>query len=86
MRHSHFWTLVEEEFGGPYGRLLVRDHVLRGLGGRTGEQALADGVAPRDVWVALCEELEVPAARRWGRPLRPGQPGYVAPDEGRRRV
>jgi hypothetical protein len=80
MRVSRFRTLVEEEFGGPYGRLLLRDHVLVALGGRTPEQALADGEEPRAVWVALCEDLDVPKAHRWGRPLRPGQPGYVPPD------
>ncbi|MFN8076939.1 MAG: DUF3046 domain-containing protein [Kineosporiaceae bacterium] len=80
MRHTQFWTLVEEEFGGAYGRMLVREHVLRGLSGRTAEQAIADGVPVREVWLALCEELEVPPARRWGVPLQPGQRGYVPPD------
>lgn len=85
MRVSQFWTLVEGEFGGPYGRLLVREQVLPALRGRTAEQALADGVDPRQVWSVLCEEMDVPVARRWGPPLRPGDPGYVAPAAPRRR-
>lgn len=75
MRHSDFWRLVDEEFGAGYGRTLVRDQVLGGLGHRTGEQALAAGEAPRTVWLALCDEMDVPQERRLGRdetaPQRP---------------
>jgi hypothetical protein len=67
VRHSEFWTLVDDEFGRAYGRTLVRDHVVGALGHRTAEQALAAGEDPRAVWFALCDELEVPPARRWGR-------------------
>ena len=67
MRQSEFWTLVDDEFGRGYGRTLVRDHVVGGLGHRTAEQALAQGEDPRTVWFALCEELQVPPERRWGR-------------------
>jgi hypothetical protein len=67
VRHSQFWTLVDDEFGRGYGRTLVRDHVIAGLGHRTAEQALAAGEAPRTVWFALCVEMEVPPERRWGR-------------------
>ena len=66
MRHSEFWTLVEDEFGSAHGRALVHDHVLRAMGYRTAEQALAGRSDPRDVWLALCEELDVPPERRWG--------------------
>ena len=67
MRLSEFWTLVDDEFGAAQGRALVRDHVLGVLGHRTAEQALDAGEEPREVWLALCDELEVPPARRWGR-------------------
>lgn len=67
MRHSEFWTLVEDEFGPAYGRTLVRDHVVGGLGHRTAQRALDAGEHPRAVWFALCDEMEVPAERRWGR-------------------
>lgn len=64
---SEFWVLVEAEFGPAQGRALVRDHVLGGLGHRTCEQALIEGEDPRTVWAALCDDLQVPEERRWGR-------------------
>jgi len=64
---SDFWILVDDEFGAAQGRALVRDHVVGALGHRTAEQALAAGDDPREVWFALCDELQVPAERRWGR-------------------
>lgn len=65
MRYSEFWELVDEVFG-PLGRTLVADQVLTPLDDRTGRQALADGVEPREVWRALCDAMQVPAADRWG--------------------
>jgi Protein of unknown function (DUF3046) len=67
VRISDFWRLVEDEFGSGYGRTLIRDQVLIGLRHRTGAQALEAGEEPRDVWVALCEEMDVPPDRRWGK-------------------
>lgn len=75
MRHSEFWTLVEEEFGPAHGRALVQDHVLRSLGYRTAGEALEAHEEPRTVWVALCDELDVPAERRWGRDPTRRRPG-----------
>jgi hypothetical protein len=53
-------------------RGLTRDHVLFELGNRTAEQALADGEPERTVWFALCDALDVPQERRWGREDQPG--------------
>ena len=64
---SHFWTLMEDEFGSAYAGSLARDHVVGALENRTVVQALADGVPPRQVWEALCDDMDVPAARRLGR-------------------
>lgn len=58
---------MDGEFGLAHGRTLVRDHVLFELGNRTAQQALDDGEEPRAVWAALCDALDVPPARRWGR-------------------
>ncbi|NHN56109.1 DUF3046 domain-containing protein [Calidifontibacter sp. DB0510] len=69
MRVSEFWRLVEDEFGDAYGRSLVRDHVIQSLGERTPAQALEAGIAPREVWRALCVDLQVPANRWLGRDL-----------------
>lgn len=54
------------EFGEQYGRALLRDLVLDKLGYRTGDQALSEGVPERDVWLALCEAMEVPVERWHG--------------------
>ena len=76
MRLSEFWVLADEVFGAVYARTLTADLVLGALGDRTADQALADGVPPRDVWVALCDVMDVPESRRWGqqRPRRRGRP------------
>lgn len=64
---SEFWVLVDEEFGVAQGHALVRDHVVGALGHRTPEQALDAGEDPGTVWFALCDDLQVPPERRWGR-------------------
>lgn len=64
---SHFWTLMNDEFGEAYATSLARDHVLGNLGGRTVLEALEQGEPPRTVWEALCEDMDVPVARRLGR-------------------
>ena len=61
---SAFWTLMQNQFGSAYAQSVARDHVLSALGGRTVEQALDGGVDAKTVWRAVCEEFEVPAARR----------------------
>ena len=63
MRLTQFRELVEEQFGPVRGASLVVDHVLTGLGGRTAEQAIADGVDPRAVWWALCSDFDGPRDR-----------------------
>ena len=65
MRLSEFQYAVTEEFGA-YGAVLVRDLVLAALGSRTADQALAAGVPPREVWLALCVAEDVPDPRRYG--------------------
>ncbi|HSU75403.1 MAG TPA: DUF3046 domain-containing protein [Terrabacter sp.] len=70
MRISHFWTLMDDEFGAAYAGSLARDHVLGALGNRTVVQALADGEPPRAVWEAICVDMDVPQERRLGRDMR----------------
>jgi hypothetical protein len=65
MRRSEFDRAVADEFGARGGSLLV-DLVMTALGGRTATQALEAGVPPREVWLALCAEMDVPAERRYG--------------------
>jgi hypothetical protein len=55
---------MEAQFGAVYARSVAKDYVLAGLGGRTAEQALADGVDVAVVWRAVCEAFEVPEKLR----------------------
>ncbi|WP_460461513.1 DUF3046 domain-containing protein [Angustibacter peucedani] len=71
MRHSDFWRLMDDEFGPGYARSVARDQVVSGLGGRTVDEALAAHVPPRDVWFALCDQMDVPTERRWGVEAKP---------------
>jgi hypothetical protein len=64
MRRSEFMIAVADEFGEGYGRVLIDDLVLSDVGGRTGREALAAGVPPRDVWLAICRAKDVPP-NRW---------------------
>lgn len=65
MRRSEFLRAVEAEFQGR-GAALVSDLVLTQVGGRTAAEALEAGIAPRDIWLALCAETDVPLERRHG--------------------
>ena len=76
MKLSEFQVAVDEEFGAGYGNVVVNDLVLAAVGDRTAREALAAGVPPRDVWLALCEATDVPLARRHGAGRRePGRRG-----------
>lgn len=68
MRVSEFRRAVAEEFGAAYAGVLLRDHYLTELSG-TADEALSRGVSARDVWQALCVDLQVPVERRYGRGL-----------------
>lgn len=64
MRRSEFLRAVDDEFGARSASLL-NDLVLPGIG-RTAHEALDAGVPPREIWIALCAETDVPVARRYG--------------------
>lgn len=65
MRRSEFLRAVETEFQARSSSL-INDLVLGSLGNRTAVEALADGAPPRDIWLALCAEMDVPENRRHG--------------------
>lgn len=65
MRLSEFHHAVEDEFG-VRGAALVDDLSLVALENRTSREALKDGVPAREVWLALCSEMDVPPTRRHG--------------------
>lgn len=68
MRLSEFKELMAEEFGRGYGDVIVRDLVLSSLDDQTGRQALAAGVDPKVIWLAICQANAVPKERWAGRP------------------
>lgn len=59
-----FWERMNEHFGETYAPSLARDYVIAELGGRTIEQALADGVDAKTVWHAVCEAFDLPERAR----------------------
>ncbi|MFT4157882.1 MAG: DUF3046 domain-containing protein [Microbacterium sp.] len=65
MRRSEFLRAVEEEFGAR-ASFLINDLVLNQLDGRTAAVSLDAGVPPREIWLALCVETDVPVERRHG--------------------
>lgn len=65
MRRSEFDRAVTDEFG-PRGSALIADLVLSAVGDRTAVEALNAGFPPREVWLALCAEMDVPLERRYG--------------------
>jgi hypothetical protein len=71
VRISDYWRLMDDEFGAGYSRVLSSTLVLAGVGGRTADQALAAGVSPRNVWLAICDVQDVPPERRLGRDVKP---------------
>lgn len=56
---------MTDEFGVEYAAVLLRDLALTEFGDRTGALALADGEAPKAIWLAICKAQAVPA-ERWG--------------------
>lgn len=60
MRLTDFWERMELTFGPAYARSWAADQHLAALGGRTVEQALAQGEHTKDVWRAVCEHAAVP--------------------------
>lgn len=64
MRHTEFWARLEHALGRGYYRAWADQFVMSDLGGRTAEQALDAGVAPKEVWAAVWAALELPASER----------------------
>ncbi|GAB2847304.1 DUF3046 domain-containing protein [Actinoallomurus bryophytorum] len=64
MRLTVFWERMNSQFGDGYAESVAKDYVLAELGGRTVEQALAEGVAVKAVWQAVCATFDVPQKLR----------------------
>lgn len=64
MRHTEFWARMELVLGSSYASVWAQQQVLGDLGGRTVDQALADGEPPKLVWRAVAESLSLPESQR----------------------
>jgi len=66
VRLSEFRLAVAEAFGEAYAPTLCKQLALTTLDSLTANDALERGVAPRDVWHALCDQMDVAPAIRSG--------------------
>jgi hypothetical protein len=64
VRLTEFWERMDEQFGSAYAQSVAKDFVLDGLGGRTVQQALADGEGVKVIWQAICAAFPVPERLR----------------------
>ena len=64
MRLTEFWVRMREQFGDVYAESVAKDYVLSNLGGRTVNEALADGEDAKVVWRAVSDTFNVPDALR----------------------
>jgi hypothetical protein len=64
VRHSEFWSRMEQHLGSGYARVWSDQQVLAGLDGRTVSQALDAGEPPKRVWRVVWAALELPASER----------------------
>ncbi|HEU5033111.1 MULTISPECIES: DUF3046 domain-containing protein [Actinomadura] len=61
MRLTVFWDRMNQQFGEAYAQSVAKDYVMAELGGRTIEQALADGEPAKQVWQAVVATFDVPS-------------------------
>lgn len=64
VRLTEFWQRMERRFGPAYAHSVAHDQVMPQLGGRTVDEALAEGQDAKAVWRAVCDYFEVPARER----------------------
>jgi hypothetical protein len=55
---------MHDQFGSMRAESIARDHVFAAIGGRTAAEAIEAGVSVRTVWLAICDEYDVPSKRR----------------------
>jgi len=64
VRLQEFWSRLDRHFGTMRAQSVARDHVFSTLGGRSAVDAIEAGLPVRKVWLAICEEYEVPVKER----------------------
>lgn len=71
MRLSRFYELISEEFGADFAPVVINDTRITVLGDLTPVQALGQGAAVAEVWMGICQQLQVPPSRWHGQPVKP---------------
>jgi len=64
VRHTEFWSRLDQVLGPAYSRSWAELTVLRDLEGRTTLEALDAGMAPKQVWAAVWRQLELPDSEK----------------------
>ncbi|WP_091182540.1 DUF3046 domain-containing protein [Microlunatus flavus] len=64
MKETELWARLQQHLGAGYYRVWAAEQSLGDLGGRTVVEALAAGVASKDIWRAAWAALELPARER----------------------
>ncbi|GAA2268429.1 DUF3046 domain-containing protein [Actinomadura sp. NPDC048955] len=64
MRLTLFWDRMNQQFGEHYAQSVAKDYVMAELGGRTIEQAFAEGESAKKVWQAVVATFDVPSTLR----------------------
>jgi hypothetical protein len=64
MRHTELWSRLEQHLGSAYARVWADQFVIGELDHRTVDEALAAGMTPKEVWLAVWRALELPASER----------------------
>ncbi|NLZ97372.1 MAG: DUF3046 domain-containing protein [Micrococcus sp.] len=76
MRESHFWALIQDEFGSANAGVIASSLELPGLNA-TAQDALAKGIDPRTVWAAVCNLHDIPLHQRLGKDIEPRDTGAL---------
>ncbi len=64
MRLQEFWSRLDRQFGSMRAQTVARDHVFSALGGRSAVDSIEAALSVRKVWLAVCEEYDVPPRER----------------------
>lgn len=64
MRHTEFWSRMEDALGPAYARPWADSQVIGALGGRTVLEALDAGLSPKEIWREVWRVLDLPPTLR----------------------
>ena len=71
MTLSRFFELVQDEFGEQLAEVILSDTRLDHLADQTPRQLIQAGEDPKTIWLAICDQLSVPADSRQGKNKSP---------------